>query len=65
LQQVSDPAKASLIARVAAWDGQPPLTPEVGVDEHREADSPQSPDQAVESGSVVEVAVAADDRLDA
>ena len=43
----------------------PPLPPEVGVDEHGEVNAPESPDQAVESGSVVEVAVAADDRLDA
>jgi hypothetical protein len=35
------------------------------VDEHREVDSPEPPDQAVESGGVVEVAVAADDGLDA
>src|SRR5262249_15001808 len=50
--------------RVAAGEGQPAPAPEVGVDEHREVDPAEPPDQAVQPGGVVEVAVAADDGLE-
>ena len=57
-------ARGGDFLRVAPWDGQPAPSPEVRVDEHGEVGSAEPPDQAVESGGVIEVAVAADDRLD-
>ena len=51
------------LERLAAWDGQAPPSPELGVDQHRQVPG-RAADEAGQPGGVVEVAVAADDRLD-
>src|SRR6185312_16461730 len=52
------------LERVLAGDGQPPPGPELRVDEHRQVRPAERADQAGQPDRVVEVAVAADDRLD-
>jgi hypothetical protein len=58
------PAGSGELERLAAGNGQPPPGPELGVDQHRQVRPAELADQAGQPGGVIEVAVAADDRLD-
>ena len=69
-----DDAEACVFQRAAAGggqlerlagNGQAPPGPELGVDQHRQVRPAELADQAGQPGGVVEVAMAADDRLDA
>ena len=53
------------LERLTAGDGQAPPGPELGVDQHRQVRPAQPGDEPGQPGGVVEVAVAAHDRLDA
>jgi hypothetical protein len=60
----SKPASSSALRLVAGSSNGSPPGPELGVDQYREVRPAELADQAGQPGGVIEVAVAADDRLD-